>query len=315
MPKLYQLLTFVLLLGGCTAPALLAQKRSSPFAGRYAEDFAKGEVEIEATYQRVITRTPEGKYAERTYFPETKQIIRYVEFADKKRKVSAGADWGWYDTGELRFEGQNVNDNSEGNYRYYAREGHLSSEGEYRAGKRVGNWTDYHANGTVRQVVAYRDGQLDGQAIQYDSTGAVTDTVVYAAGKLIGGRAAGFRRDEGGEVYQTVERMPLFPGCEEHVDYPERKACADKTMLNYVYQHIRYPMRARQFGVEGMAVVSFVIERNGEITRIESVRGISEDIRDEVLQLVSGMPRWEPGMVDGEPVRVQFNLPVKFKLE
>ena len=64
-----------------------------------------------------------------------------------------------------------------------------------------------------------------------------------------------------------------------------------------------------------MAVVSFVVEQSGEITNLHSVMGVSKDIRDEVFRVVSLMPRWEPGLQDGEPVRVQFNLPVKFKLE
>ncbi len=61
-----------------------------------------------------MTRTPAGNYAMRAYFSVTKQLICYVEYSDKRRKICDGLDWEWYDSGELRFEGQNVAGNSEG---------------------------------------------------------------------------------------------------------------------------------------------------------------------------------------------------------
>ena len=286
----------------------------SPFAGRYADDFAPGEVEVEAGYQTVITRTPDGLFIKRTYFPETEQLIHYAVFADKKLRTQTGAYRSYYDEGGPRTEGQYVDDQLEGPYRTYDAEGNLSSEGSYRGGRRDSIWTEFYDDGTVRRTTAYVEGQEEGWAYKYDSTGAAVDSLRYAAGEVVEGDETSFRIDAQDGLYKIVGTMPYFPGCKE--DTPaDQKQCSDRKMLEFIYSQVRYPARAREYDVEGMAVVSFVVEKSGEITNLHSVLGVSEDIRDEVFRVVSLMPRWEPGLQEGEPVRVQFNLPVKFKLE
>ncbi|WP_157976064.1 energy transducer TonB [Lewinella sp. IMCC34191] len=99
---------------------------------------------------------------------------------------------------------------------------------------------------------------------------------------------------------------------------PEGKACADQAMLQYVYSRIRYPRKARRNGVEGMAVVTFVIEVDGTVTNVQVLRDPGAGIGQEVQRIVESMndygPSWEAGIQDGKLVRVQFNLPVQFSL-
>ena len=108
--------------------------------------------------------------------------------------------------------------------------------------------------------------------------------------------------------------MPLFPGCDPALPYEEREPCADRKMLEHIYGNIRYPQHARTYDVEGLAVVSFIIEEDGSVEDIKVVRGLDADIAAEIVRMVKTMPLWEPGRVDEEAVRVQFNLPVRFKL-
>jgi TonB family protein len=112
------------------------------------------------------------------------------------------------------------------------------------------------------------------------------------------------------ELFKVVEEMPRFPGCEDN-----NKNCADKKMLEFIYQNLRYPALARENEVEGTVVVSFIVERNGKITEPKIVREIGGGCGDEVLRVVNLMPTWIPGKQKGEAVRVQFNLPVRFQLE
>lgn len=126
---------------------------------------------------------------------------------------------------------------------------------------------------------------------------------------------------ESREVFKVVEQMPIFPGadCGEIRKYPKRKACSDRAMLEYIYGHIRYPKKARDKGVQGMAVVSFVVEKNGVLTNIKVIRDPGYGTGDAVAKVVRYMKadniRFEPGLQKGKPARVQFMLPVKFKLE
>ncbi len=117
------------------------------------------------------------------------------------------------------------------------------------------------------------------------------------------------------EIFKIVEEMPAFPGCEDVADKDARKKCADEKMLQYVYKNIKYPPIARENGVEGMVVIQFVVEKNGEITGAKIVRDIGAQCGNEALRVVNKMPTWNPGKQRGRAVRVQFNLPVRFKLE
>lgn len=124
----------------------------------------------------------------------------------------------------------------------------------------------------------------------------------------------------GREIFKIVEQMPLFPGtdCGEIRKYHKRKACADRAMLDYIYGHVIYPKKAKDAGIEGMAVVSFVVEPNGVITNINIARdpghGLGEAAAKAVRYMKTDNLRWEAGLQKGKPVRVQFNLPVRFKL-
>ncbi len=122
-------------------------------------------------------------------------------------------------------------------------------------------------------------------------------------------------KQEEEEIFKVVEDQPAFPGCEDVSDKAEKKRCADEKMLQFIYSNIKYPAIARENGVEGMVVVKFVVEKDGSISQPEVVRDIGAGCGQEALRVVTMMPKWEPGKQRGRPVRVQFNLPVKFKLE
>ncbi len=118
------------------------------------------------------------------------------------------------------------------------------------------------------------------------------------------------------EIFKVVEQMPMFPGCEESGGSNEElQQCATKKMLEYIYKNIKYPAIARENGVEGTAVVTFVVEKDGSITGANVVRDPGAQTGNEALRVVNTFPTWTPGKQRGQPVRVQFNLPVKFRLE
>ncbi|HFA49435.1 MAG TPA: energy transducer TonB [Bacteroidetes bacterium] len=116
-------------------------------------------------------------------------------------------------------------------------------------------------------------------------------------------------------IFKVVENMPLFAGCgDDNMSKDEKKKCSDRAMLSYLYKNIRYPAIARENGVEGMVVIRFVVEKEGNISGLKIVRDIGAGCGEEALRVVKNMPDWIPGKQRGRPVRVQYNLPVKFKL-
>jgi hypothetical protein len=125
-------------------------------------------------------------------------------------------------------------------------------------------------------------------------------------------------------VYKVVEQMPMFPGCDNSAGYTdELKQCSMKKMLEFIYGNIKYPVSARDAGIEGTSVVSFIVGTDGEILEQRVVRNPAEekdaqaakDIEEELLKITSEMPAWIPGKQGGKDVQVRFNLPVKFRLQ
>jgi len=113
----------------------------------------------------------------------------------------------------------------------------------------------------------------------------------------------------------VVEEMPLFPGCEEMGTYAEKRKCADRKMMEFIYGNIRIPPVHRQNSLAGTTVVSFVIERDGSVGDIKVVRGVSEAFNTEAVRVVNlinekGL-RFNPGKSGGRPQRVRFNLPIR----
>ncbi len=125
---------------------------------------------------------------------------------------------------------------------------------------------------------------------------------------------------QGPSDVKVVEQMPMFSSlrCASLEAYEQHKACADRAMLEFIYAQLTYPKKARRREIQGMAVVSFVVERDGSLTSAEVLRDPGGGTGDEalrVVQLMMDQPNWSPGIQDGEPVRVQFNLPIQFSLE
>lgn len=122
--------------------------------------------------------------------------------------------------------------------------------------------------------------------------------------------------NENDEIFTIVQNMPRFPGCEDMSDIDRKKReCAEKKMLEYIYKSIKYPAEARANGIEGMVVISFVIEKNGTITDPRILRDLDGGCGEEALRIIESMPNWIPGKQRNQPVRVQFNLPVRFKVD
>ncbi len=124
--------------------------------------------------------------------------------------------------------------------------------------------------------------------------------------------------DEEDRLWVVAEDMPRFPGCEDLPSKKDREACARQALLAFIYGHIQYPAMASKNGIEGTTVVSFIVETDGSVQSAKVVREIGGGCGQEALRVIELMNakglRWIAGRQLGRPVRVQFNLPVKFRL-
>ena len=109
------------------------------------------------------------------------------------------------------------------------------------------------------------------------------------------------------------DKMPVFEGCEEAGE--NQKDCSTKQMFQYILKNMKYPKAAKEAGIEGMAVISFKIDATGKVVDAKIVKDPGAGCGETALDIVNGMPKWQPGIKDGKPVAVEMKLPFKFALE
>jgi len=85
-------------------------------------------------------------------------------------------------------------------------------------------------------------------------------------------------------------------------------------LLKYIASHIRYPLNARKNHVEGRVIVCTVIEKDGGISHVEVVHGISMDLDKEALRVIKLLLKWKPAILHRKPARVKYYIPVYFKI-
>ena len=102
--------------------------------------------------------------------------------------------------------------------------------------------------------------------------------------------------------FTVVEQMPEFPG-------------GQNGLIQYLSKNIMYPIVAKENKIQGRTLVSFVVEKDGKISNVQVLRSSGDMMLDrEAMRVIRTMPRWRPGYMKGQPVRVQYQIPITFKL-
>lgn len=109
-------------------------------------------------------------------------------------------------------------------------------------------------------------------------------------------------KEEETKVFDVVEQMPQFPG-------------GPQALFEYLSSHIKYPVVAEENGVQGRVIVTFVVERDGSITDVKVAKSVDPSLDKEAQRVVKSMPHWIPGKQNGSAVRVNFTVPVTFRLQ
>jgi len=205
-------------------------------------------------------------------------------------------------SGELLMEGHSTRRDTlfrEGLFRYY-KDSLPVSEGCFHNNKRVGEWKDLYSDGKARVVRNYNnEGEYHGMFTVYYPDGSVRRSDSYKNGELKEGKC--YTAAGADTTWFAYEIYPEFPG-------------GDNKRFEYLVNSVVYPKGAREAGIQGIVYVTFVVEKDGSISDVKLLRGVHPLLDEETLRVMRGMPRWIPGRLDGRPVKVQFNMPLKFTL-
>jgi len=104
------------------------------------------------------------------------------------------------------------------------------------------------------------------------------------------------------EVFSKVEEMPMPPGGLE-------------SFYTYIARELQYPAQARRMGIEGKVFVQFIVDKDGSITDIQTLKGIGAGCDLESERVIAGSPKWQAGKQNGLAVKTRMILPITFKLD
>jgi periplasmic protein TonB len=116
---------------------------------------------------------------------------------------------------------------------------------------------------------------------------------VFASGQVVTAEDS-TQKDE---MVDPVEIIPSFPGGQDKL---ARFVKANQKRTSF------------SDSVKGKVFVQFVVEKTGELTEIEIVRGLNDQCNNEAIRLLRAMPKWNPGSQGGKLVRTRMVLPLVF---
>ena len=115
----------------------------------------------------------------------------------------------------------------------------------------------------------------------------------------------------GSSVFDKIEEVPIYPGCE---NIKNKRSCAQTKIQEHIIRNFRYPKEAQKKKIQGRVFVQFYIGVGGYIDNIRT-RGPHEILEKEAKRIISLLPRFVPGKIDGEAVRVPMSVPISFRLQ
>ena len=160
--------------------------------------------------------------------------------------------------------------------------------------------TSHNADGTTAPPMDLH-WELDGDVTRYIAE-PFQITALEPAFVLLEGLSSSSDKPDNDTILSVCEEMPEFPGGAEK-------------FMEYLSSNIKYPEEAKEKGISGRVFIQFVVEKDGSVSNVKVMKGIGGGCDEEAVRVVKAMPKWKPGKQKGKPVRVNYILPVSFKLD
>lgn len=202
----------------------------------------------------------------------------------------------------------------EGKSVWYYENGNIENERVYVDGEVTGMSYSYYEDGSAREVTCRVDGvykyhhyydeygvdQLKNGMGQYSRSekGHVYWSIVEDS-VLIG--SFNIMEDTGDTLFSVVEQMPKPIG-------------GMRGFYQCIQKTLKYPAPARRKGVQGKVFVQFIVDKNGDLIDVKSVKGIGSGCDEESVRAIKECDPWEPAKFKGKNVKVRMILPITFKL-
>lgn len=101
--------------------------------------------------------------------------------------------------------------------------------------------------------------------------------------------------------FTVVQQIPQFPG-------------GWSAFMQWLTKRLRYPVSAQRDKIQGMVVVSFIVNKDGSLADLKVSTSVDPLLDNEALRVMKQMPKWKPGKDHGKVCRTMIAVPVVFKL-
>lgn len=169
----------------------------------------------------------------------------------------------------------------------------------YSNNVKIAQEKEFYPDGQEKLAVQYSNNERNGLLMQYYPDGKLRRKEMYEKNVCLGGKLLD---EEGNE-------LPFYP---YFVD-PEFKGGAE-ALMKYLVSNIKYPVSCIRKGIQGRIVVAFVVNEDGTVSDVHATNNVHDLLDKESERIVAVMPKWIPGKVDGKEAKIDYILPVVFRL-
>ncbi len=108
--------------------------------------------------------------------------------------------------------------------------------------------------------------------------------------------------EEHQKIFTSAEKMPAFPG-------------GGEGWTRHLQKNLRYPDKAIDKGIQGVAKVTFLVDQMGNLSGFEIAQNPGSGLGEEALRVIKEGPNWEPAEQNGKLVNAKVTQNVTFRLE
>lgn len=171
-----------------------------------------------------------------------------------------------------------------------------------KGGERMFSGVDtfFFKNGHINYIIHYHDSKQNGELLSFYDNGKLRRKEYYQYDSLLSSSCYTIAGDDTACFPFRVN--PEYPGGEN-----ERKA--------FIKNNVNYPTEALEDDIEGSVIISFIVQEDGSYSSFRVIKSPHPILSQEALRVAQMMPKWKPGLLDGEPAKMLMNMPVKFRIE
>jgi periplasmic protein TonB len=162
-----------------------------------------------------------------------------------------------------------------------------------------GKFREWYGNGQLWKDLNYDQNNLNGEIMTYWDNGQLKRHELFQSGKSVKGEC--YDREGKSVDFLSFQVLPEFVG-------------GISALMDFLSRNVTYPVAMQKCHLEGKVFVGFIVNKEGSVTDVKVLRGVSPEFDEEAIRVAKSMPKWNPGMQDGEKVNVRYTLPINFKL-